>query len=86
MAELTDFFRLIDGSVFDSSYERGQPAEFPVNGVIAGWTEALMMMGVGSKWRLYLPYNLAYGEQGAGGSIGPYATLIFDVELLDIVS
>ncbi|HEY9136493.1 MAG TPA: FKBP-type peptidyl-prolyl cis-trans isomerase [Pseudomonadales bacterium] len=77
---------LIDGSVFDSSYERGQPAEFPVNGVIAGWTEALMMMGVGSKWRLYLPYNLAYGEHGAGGSIGPYATLIFDVELLDIVS
>ena len=72
--------------MFDSSYERGQPAEFPVNGVIAGWTEALMMMGVGSKWRLYLPYNLAYGEHGAGGSIGPYATLIFDVELLDIVS
>lgn len=77
---------LVDGSVFDSSYERGQPAEFPVNGVIAGWTEALQMMGVGSKWRLYLPYNLAYGEQGAGGKIGPYATLIFDVELLAIVS
>lgn len=76
---------LVDGTVFDSSYERGQPAEFPVNGVIAGWTEALQMMGVGSKWRLYLPYKLAYGEQGAGGKIGPYATLIFDVELLAIV-
>lgn len=77
---------LIDGSVFDSSYERGQPAEFPVNGVIAGWTEALQMMTVGSKWRLYLPHNLAYGEQGAGGAIGPYASLVFDVELLDIIS
>ena len=77
---------LIDGTVFDSSVDRGEPAEFPVNGVIAGWTEALQMMGVGSKWRLYLPYQLAYGEQGAGGAIGPYATLIFDVELIDIVS
>ena len=76
---------LIDGTVFDSSYDRGQPAEFPVNGVIAGWTEALQLMGVGSKWRLYVPYKLAYGEQGAGGSIGPYSTLIFDVELLAIV-
>ena len=76
---------LIDGTVFDSSYDRGQPAEFPVNGVIAGWTEALQLMGVGSKWRLYVPYQLAYGEQGAGGSIGPYSTLIFDVELLAIV-
>lgn len=75
---------LIDGTVFDSSYERGQPAEFPVNGVIAGWTEALQMMPVGSKWRLYVPYNLAYGERGAGGAIGPYATLVFDVELLEI--
>lgn len=75
---------LIDGTVFDSSYDRGQPAEFPVNGVIAGWTEALQMMPVGSKWRLYVPYNLAYGERGAGGAIGPYATLIFDVELLEI--
>lgn len=75
---------LINGTVFDSSYERGQPAEFPVNGVIAGWTEALQMMPVGSKWRLYVPYNLAYGERGAGGAIGPYATLIFDVELLEI--
>ena len=75
---------LIDGTVFDSSYDRGQPAEFPVNGVIAGWTEALQMMPVGSKWRLYVPYNLGYGERGAGGAIGPYATLIFDVELLEI--
>ncbi len=77
---------LIDGTVFDSSYDRGQPAEFPVNGVIAGWTEALQMMQVGSKWRLYVPYQLAYGEQGAGGDIGPYSALIFDVELLDIVA
>ncbi|MFD2230190.1 FKBP-type peptidyl-prolyl cis-trans isomerase [Alkalimarinus sediminis] len=76
---------LINGEVFDSSYDRGQPAEFPVGGVIAGWTEALQMMSVGSKWRLYVPYNLAYGEQGAGGVIGPYSTLIFDVELLAIV-
>lgn len=76
---------LLDGTVFDSSYERGQPAEFPVNGVIAGWTEALQLMPVGSKWKLHVPYNLAYGEQGAGGAIGPYATLIFDVELLAIV-
>lgn len=76
---------LIDGTVFDSSYDRGQPAEFPVNGVIKGWTEALQLMGVGSKWRLYIPYQLAYGEQGAGGAIGPYAALVFDVELLDII-
>ncbi|TRX56476.1 FKBP-type peptidyl-prolyl cis-trans isomerase [Thalassomonas sp. M1454] len=74
-----------DGSVFDSSVERGQPAEFPVGGVIAGWTEALQMMPVGSKWRLHVPYNLAYGEQGSQGAIPPYATLIFDVELLSIV-
>ena len=77
---------LIDGTVFDSSYDRGQPAEFPVGGVIKGWTEALQMMTVGSKWRLAIPYNLAYGEQGAGGAIGPYQTLVFDVELLEIVS
>lgn len=77
---------LVNGTVFDSSVDRGEPAEFPVNGVIAGWTEALQMMGVGSKWRLYLPYQLAYGERGAGGAIGPYAALIFDVELLAIVS
>lgn len=76
---------LVNGDVFDSSYDRGQPAEFPVNGVIAGWTEALQMMNVGSKWRLHVPYNLAYGERGAGGSIGPYSTLVFDVELLAIV-
>jgi FKBP-type peptidyl-prolyl cis-trans isomerase FklB len=77
---------LIDGTVFDSSYERGQPAEFPVGGVIKGWTEALQMMATGSKWRLYVPYDLAYGEQGAGGVIGPFATLIFDVELLEIIA
>jgi FKBP-type peptidyl-prolyl cis-trans isomerase FklB len=77
---------LVDGTVFDSSYDRGQPAEFPVNGVIAGWTEALQMMTEGSKWRLYVPYNLAYGERGSQGAIPPYATLIFDVELLTIVA
>lgn len=77
---------LVDGSVFDSSYDRGQPAEFPVGGVIKGWTEALQMMPVGSKWRLYVPHDLAYGEQGAGGAIGPFATLVFDVELLDIIA
>lgn len=76
---------LTDGTVFDSSYDRGQPAEFPVGGVIKGWTEALQMMPVGSKWRLYVPHDLAYGEQGAGGAIGPYSTLVFDVELLDIL-
>ena len=76
---------LLNGSVFDSSYDRGQPAEFPVGGVIKGWTEALQMMPVGSKWRLYVPHNLAYGEQGAGGAIAPYSTLVFDVELLDIL-
>jgi len=76
---------LIDGTVFDSSVDRGQPAEFPVNGVIAGWTEALQMMTVGSKWRLYVPHNLAYGARGAGSAIAPYSALIFDVELLDII-
>ncbi len=76
---------LIDGTVFDSSYDRGEPAEFPVNGVIAGWTEALQLMKEGAKWRLYVPSTLAYGEKGAGGAIGPHATLIFDVELLAIV-
>ena len=77
---------LIDGSVFDSSYDRGQPAEFPVGGVIKGWTEALQIMPVGSKWRLYVPHNLAYGEQGAGGAIAPYSTLVFDIELLDVIA
>lgn len=77
---------LIDGSVFDSSVERGQPAEFRVDGVIAGWTEALQLMPVGSKWRLFIPHNLAYGERGAGGAIAPYSALVFDVELLDIVA
>jgi FKBP-type peptidyl-prolyl cis-trans isomerase FklB len=75
----------IDGKVFDSSYERGQPAEFPVGGVIAGWTEALQLMSKGAKWRLYVPYNLAYGAQGSPGGIPPYATLVFDVELLEIL-
>ncbi|MFC4656395.1 MULTISPECIES: FKBP-type peptidyl-prolyl cis-trans isomerase [Rheinheimera] len=76
---------LIDGTVFDSSYNRGQPAEFPVSGVIAGWTEALQLMPVGTKLRLYIPHQLAYGERGAGGKIGPFSALIFDVELLDII-
>lgn len=76
---------LIDGTVFDSSVQRGQPAEFPVNGVIAGWIEALTLMPVGSKWRLTIPHNLAYGERGAGASIPPFSTLIFEVELLDII-
>jgi len=75
---------LLDGTVFDSSYERGQPATFPVNGVIAGWTEALTKMKEGAKWRLFIPANLAYGAQGAGDDIGPNATLIFDVELLSV--
>lgn len=76
---------LIDGTVFDSSIERGAPIEFGVGGVIAGWTEALKLMPVGSKWKLYIPYNLAYGERGSGPKIGPYSTLIFDIELLAIV-
>ena len=76
---------LIDGTVFDSSVQRGEPAEFPVGGVISGWTEALQLMPVGSKWRLHLPYQLAYGERGAGGAIGPYSALVFEVELLDIL-
>ncbi|WP_347838554.1 FKBP-type peptidyl-prolyl cis-trans isomerase [uncultured Draconibacterium sp.] len=76
---------LIDGTVFDSSVERGQPATFPVNGVIQGWVEALQLMSVGSKWRLFIPSDMAYGQNGAGGTIGPNATLIFEVELLEIV-
>lgn len=76
---------LINGEVFDSSVERGEPAVFGVSQVIRGWVEALQLMEVGSKWRLFIPSDLAYGEQGAGGSIGPNSTLIFDVELLDII-
>lgn len=76
--------RLIDGTVFDSSEERGEPATFGVTQVIPGWVEALQMMKVGSKWRLYIPSNLAYGPNGAGGVIGPNQTLIFDVTLLGI--
>ncbi len=76
---------LIDGTIFDSSVKRGQPAEFPVGGVIQGWVEALQLMPVGSKWKLYVPYNLAYGERAAGQEIKPYSTLIFEVELLEIV-
>lgn len=75
---------LVDGTVFDSSVERGQPASFPVNGVIQGWVEALQLMGTGSKWRLFIPPNLAYGAQGSPPVIGPNATLIFEVELLSI--
>lgn len=77
---------LINGEEFDSSYSRGEPTEFPVNGVIAGWTEALQLMTTGSKWKLYLPYQLAYGANGAGGAIGPYQALIFEIELIAIVS
>ena len=75
---------LINGKVFDSSYKRGQPATFGVYQVIAGWTEALQLMTVGSKWRLFIPSDLGYGARGAGGSIPPNATLIFDVELLGV--
>ena len=75
---------LIDGTVFDSSVEREEPASFPVSGVIKGWTEALQLMNVGSKWRLFVPYDLAYGERGAGPKIGPFTTLIFEVELISI--
>ena len=77
--------RLIDGTVFDSSIRRGEPAEFPVSGVIQGWVEALQLMPVGSKWQLYIPSEMAYGSHGAGQAIGPDETLIFDVELLAIV-
>ena len=76
--------RLIDGIVFDSSYRRGEPASFPLQGVIRGWTEGLQLMSIGSKFRFFIPFDLAYGAQGAGGSIPPYAALIFDVELLGI--
>lgn len=76
---------LIDGTVFDSSYKRGQPAEFPVRAVIGGWVEALQMMSVGDKWEVYLPADLAYGESGSPPVIGPNATLVFTIELLGIV-
>ena len=76
---------LIDGTVFDSSIDRGQPATFPVNGVIAGWTEALQMMNAGSEWMLYIPSALAYGERAASEKIGPNSTLIFKVQLLEIL-
>jgi len=75
---------LIDGTEFDSSYKRGQPATFPVNAVIKGWTEALQLMPVGSKWQLFVPPDLAYGERSPGGEIGPNSTLIFEVDLLSI--
>lgn len=75
---------LINGKEFDSSYKRGEPAKFPVNGVIKGWTEALQLMPVGSKWQLFIPADLAYGERGAGADIAPNSTLIFEVELLSI--
>lgn len=77
---------LVDGTAFDSSYDRGQPAEFPVSRVIAGWTEALQLMPEGSKWQLVIPSNLAYGEQAMGGVIAPNSVLVFEVELLKVVS
>ena len=76
---------LINGKEFDSSYKRGEPATFQVQGVIKGWVEALQLMTVGSKWKLAIPSDIAYGERGAGGDIGPDETLIFEVELLGIV-
>lgn len=75
---------LIDGTVFDSSIERKQPSQFRVNEVIPGWTEVLQLMPVGSKWKVFIPYNLAYGEQGAGGKIGPNSALVFDIDLISI--
>lgn len=75
---------LIDGTEFDSSYKRGQPTKFPVNGVIPGWTEALQLMKVGAKWQIFIPVNLAYGERGAGNVIGANQTLIFEIELISI--
>jgi FKBP-type peptidyl-prolyl cis-trans isomerase FklB len=75
---------LIDGTEFDSSHKRGEPATFPVSGVISGWTEALQLMKEGAKWQLFVPSNLAYGERGAGREIGPNATLIFEVELISV--
>ena len=84
--EVTVHYRgtLVDGTVFDSSYERGEPVTFPVEGVIPGWTEALQLMKEGAKWKLFIPPSLAYGERGAGQVIGPNATLIFEVELISV--
>lgn len=76
---------LVDGTVFDSSVDRGEPIDFPVNGVISGWTEALQLMQEGAHWKLYIPHELAYGERGAGGVIAPFSTLIFEVELLAVL-
>jgi FKBP-type peptidyl-prolyl cis-trans isomerase FklB len=75
---------LVDGTIFDSSVERGEPIEFPVNQVIPGWTEVLQLMSVGAKWKVYIPYQLAYGERSPGGNIQPYSALIFEIELLQI--
>ena len=77
--------RLIDGTVFDSSYKRGSSATFPLGGVIKGWTEGVQLMSEGSKFRFFIPYNLAYGERGAGAAIPPYAALVFDVELIKVL-
>lgn len=77
--------RLIDGTVFDSSYKRGQSATFPLNGVIAGWTEGVQLMSEGAKYRFFIPYQLAYGERGAGQAIPPFAALVFDVELIKVL-
>lgn len=77
--------KLIDGTTFDSSVDRGEPVEFPLNGVIKGWTEGVQLMSKGSKYKFYIPADLAYGERGAGNAIGPNETLVFEVELLDIV-
>ena len=77
---------LLDGTEFDSSYARNEPAVFPVNGVIKGWTEALQLMKVGDKWKLFIPSDLAYGERGAGADIGPNSTLVFDIELLEVIA